>query len=138
MLSNACLFGKAPPQEARRINRFLRAADLPILKLTPTTSAAPTLKAAMRGDKKQTVYFQVALVRETTCPIPNSLREHRAQLARESETSNRARKRLANTMAADVSNDQVQGLVDAMRKDDHGASTIHLEVAILRQLFGAL
>lgn len=74
-----CLpFRKGAPQEARRINRFLRAADLPILKLTPTTSVAPTLKAAMRGDKKQTVYFQVALVRETTCPIPNSLREHRA------------------------------------------------------------
>lgn len=131
-----CLpFRKGARQEAGRINRFLRAAGLPILKLTPTTSAAPTLKAAMRGDTKQTAFFQVALVNETTRPIPNSLRKHRAQLESESANSALHRKRLANTMVADVGSVQIQDFVGAMRKDDHSASTIHLEVAIVRQLF---
>lgn len=132
-----CLpFKKGARQEANRINRYLRACNLPILKLEPIDSESGSVKATMRGEsKQQSTYFRVFLQPEEERIIKKSLRAHRAKLAAESPQTSGLRAQLARTMMADVSSSMVQALVSTMGAEDYSASTIHLEIALLRVCF---
>lgn len=130
-------FRKGAAQEARRINRFLRAVGLPIVKLARVTEPCGPVKAAMRAQDRgeQSVHYNATLVEERERKIPNSLREHRAKLQAESIDSDALRIALARTTMADVSSHQLQALVGKLEAEGCGMSTVRLEVAILRQLF---
>ena len=121
-----CLPGrKGAEQESRRMNAYLRAAKLPILRIQP----AP---ADRRSDANR---WTVGLEQEGGRRIANSLREHRAQQALHRSETEKMRGILARMAADDITTAQVQGLVNIMVKDGYSASTISLERALLRQLF---
>jgi len=128
---------KGAAQEARRINRYLRAAHLPVIcleALEPETVAP--VKAGMRGKKKPPkVYFKVSFKDEPEQTIPASLRDHRENLQREGAGSEALRRELARMPMADVGAHRMQAFVNAFIDEGFGASTVHLEVAVLRQLF---
>lgn len=126
---------KGAPQEARRINRYLRVLGLPIVHLEAFKGEAPIKKQRNKRKKAQAVYWSAALVVEGERVIPNGLHAHRAALAAESKATNEMRRKLARTMMADVAKHELQRFVDRMEEEGFGMSTVRLEVAILRQLF---
>ncbi|MBB3182269.1 site-specific integrase [Variovorax sp. Sphag1AA] len=129
---------KGAEQEARRINRYLRAVQLPLLKVEKLQGEPGSVKASMRGQKRteQAVHFKVGLEDvEQERVIPASLREHRARLEAEGLGSDTLRSLLARIMVADVSAHRLQRFVDALEKEGFGMSTVRLEVAVLRQMF---
>ncbi|MET3395812.1 hypothetical protein ABIC33_006489 [Variovorax sp. 1140] len=129
---------KGARQEVRRINRYLRAIGLPVLHLEPHKSNAP-VKEAMRKRNaavERQVHWNVSTIGEDGRAIPASLRKHRAALNAEGARGDAVRKLLAQTMVEDVTRYQVQTFVSTMESEGFGMSTVRLEVAILRQLFG--
>lgn len=116
---------KGAQQDARRINRYLRALNLPVASLSPVE---------LVKDGK-TVYWEVKFIDEGVRAIPASLKSHRGGQARASETSDSVRKRLAMTMMADVTTQKIQALIDALRNEGKASPTIHLERSELRRLF---
>lgn len=127
---------KGADQEVRRINRYLRALALPILRLEPIEAAPESVKASMRAQprKERAVHFRIWLDAEQERAIPNGLHAHRAKLAAEGLGSDTLRSLLARTMVADVSAYQLQKFVNQLEAEDNGMSTVKLEVAILRQM----
>lgn len=127
-------FLKGAPQEARRINVYLRAAGLELLKVTPVTRtqcAEPTPGKSGKGAQ-----YHVELVPHTReRKIPNGLHTHRRALASANAGSDRLRAVLAGTAVADVSRQQLQQLMDRMTLDGSSASTVALERALLRGVF---
>lgn len=126
-------FLKGAPQEARRMNVYLRAAGLELLKLTPTGRNAREMVASKKG---KGAHFLVEL--EAPTPersIPNGLHHHRRTLASKNAKTDKLRAVLATTAVADVSRAQMQQLMDRMTMDEHSASTVALERALLRSLF---
>lgn len=116
---------KGAEQDARRINSYLRALRLPIVKLTPTD---------LKTDGKR-VYWKVSFVEETARAIPNSLTKHRAQQRTKSSESDKIRQRLATMMMSDVTTHHIQQLINALRAEGKKSATIHLERSELRRLF---
>jgi integrase len=116
-------------QEARRINRYLRALGLDLLKPTERVS-----EDGRNPDKGP--YWTVALV---PCPdarvIPKGLLQHRDKQARQTTGSDRLRASLARTMMADVTAYQVQDLMDTMRAEGYRAASVGQERSLLRVLF---
>lgn len=129
-------FKKGAEKEANRINRYLRSLGYPLVEVAHI-DATSSVKAGMRGPATTApIYFTV----RTKAPqaqrvIPASLRAHRTALSQESRATETLRKRLGSTLMADVSSFQLQAFVDTMVRDGYSASTVHNEVAILRQLF---
>jgi integrase len=119
---------KSAEQEARRINTYLRTQSLPIILLEKLEHP---VEAGMKGFRHFNIYF----MEEKERNIVNSLKAHRAEQAKDSIDVTRQRKLLAGTFVADVSMRDVQKLVDAMRDAGTSPATIHLERAVLRQLF---
>ncbi len=115
---------KGSDQDARRINRYLRAGGLPVLKLT---------RLDVHG--KAAAYYTVELDDERERRIVNSLRAHRGQQDRSTEKSNALRRRLANLPVASVTRHDVQQLMDALKSEGLAPATIALERAELRRLF---
>jgi len=115
--------------DANRINRYLRTLGLDLLKLTERVPEDG--KDADKGP-----YWTVELV---PCPdkhsVPKGLRQHRDKQARRSAGSDKHRALLARTMMADVAPYHVQSLIDAMKDERYGGSTIELERSLLRTLF---
>lgn len=110
--------------DSRIINRYLRALNLPIIRLTPT-------------DKPQNAktYWTVTFVREPIRRIPNSLRSHRAQQRNTAQRCDEVRRRLAEMKVSDVTTYDIQALIDEMVKAGYKTSTIANERAELRRLF---
>ena len=122
-------FLKGASQEASRINRYLRHAGLPTLRVKQTArDAMPT-----RGEA---VLWTVESV-PTRAPrkIPRSLYAHRQALADKKALSDGQRKTLALLPVANVHPHDIQRLIDAMTQDGYRAASVGLERALLRQLF---
>ncbi|MCW5665443.1 MAG: site-specific integrase [Piscinibacter sp.] len=140
-------FKKGAVQESRRINRLLRHAGLDEIVLTkvaqnpgqPTSGAAvepTTPSAGAKPAKAKQVYFQVTCkARHGERPIPNSLRPHRRMLSVKTEDSDRVRLQIARTKFKEVTTDLLQTFVNKLVDEGAAASTVHQEVAVLRQLF---
>lgn len=122
---------KGAPQEARRINVYLRAAGLRLLEVTELKQVADAPGKAGLG-----AYYRVELVPHTSeRVIPNGLHQHRkAQLSANAGTDRR-RAALASTYMVDIRRAQVQKLVNRMKIEKHSASTISLERSLLRVVF---
>lgn len=118
-------FMKGAPQEARRINKYLRAAGLQILVLQPVSNPeTPNLR------------FLVTLKEEAAQrKIPNGLHRHRANLLAKTADSNAHRASLATKRMQEVQRNHMQAFVDAMNAEGVAPATIGLERALLRRLF---
>lgn len=148
-------FMKGAPQEANRINRFLRAAGLATLKVscrkpedhdvasqggspglteteTETETAAEATATATGKGQLFTVSLQPPVAMRA---IPPGLGKHRRSLAVSTAASDRVRQRLARMAVADVTSHDVQALMDAYRVEMREAATLHLERALIRRLF---
>lgn len=114
---------KGAPQDAARINRYLRTLGLDLIHVTEPDNA--------KGPK-----WVVKLV---PCPdtraIPQGLHLHREHQQRRTQESDRHRALLARTMMSDVTPHQVAALFAAMEHEGYGAATISLERSVLRVLF---
>ncbi len=136
-------FLKGAAQEARRINRYLRAAGQDIAELTPVgprpdIESGPATKKPGKANlpKKNSVHWQVRWVPAgPQRVIPQGLAGHRASLAHRTSRSDTLRARLACTPMARVTALQVQELMQSLQTDGCAASTVHLERATLRALF---
>lgn len=124
-------FLKGAEQEARRINNYLRAAGLRLLKVTKA-------KASTGVDPKtgSGCYFDVELVAHTSeRVIPQGLGQHRKALLTANARTEKFRAVLASMSMKDINRDLMQKFIFAMRRDRHSPSTIALERALLRSLF---
>lgn len=132
-------FLKGAEQDARRINAYLRAAGLSLLRLTKLQAqpAERPSKAGKAGPRpSRGALFHIELVPHTheRC-VPNGLHKYRKALLTANANTDKLRAVLATTPVAKVTRDQLQKLMDQMRVDGKAASTIALERAILRSLF---
>lgn len=116
---------KGAQQDARRINRYLRALNLPVISLVPVE----------RVSHGKSIYWEVHFVTEAARTIPASLKSHRHAQARASQSSESMRKQLAMTMMAEVTTHRIQVLINALRAEGKGSATIYLERSELRRLF---
>lgn len=124
-------FLKGAEQEARRINNYLRAAGLRLLKVTKVKAFADSDPKTGKG-----CHFDVELVAHTSeRVIPRGLAQHRTALLNANARTDKFRAVLASTPMQDVSRDLMQQFIYAMRRDRHSASTVALERALLRSLF---
>lgn len=120
---------KGAVQDAVRINRFLRLACLPTLKVIE-------LEEDANVTDKSVVYFRIELVEANELrKIPQGLSAHRQKQALSTERSDKLRKQLAEMTVADISAHNIQMLIDAAGKEGKGAATIRLEHAMLRHFF---
>lgn len=94
---------KGPVQDARRVNRYLRAARLPTLAVVPIGDAD---KAPKDAHKER--YFAVYLDSATSeRKIPAGLKTHRARLLTKSADSERHRLLMAGLAMSQVTRDHV-------------------------------
>lgn len=122
-------FMKGAEQEARRITKYLRAAEIDTLKVRPVAPGAA-------GRSKKSVYFDVELEPfEAQRVIPKGLSTFRGERANATAKSNELREVLALTPLAEVTRAQVQAFVNQLRSDGLEPATIELERAVLRKLF---
>lgn len=125
---------KGADQEARRINKYMRAARLGTLELTPmseVTDPALLPKGACTGK-----YFAVYLKPYTSSRVvPQGLEQHRKALLTKTGGSDRVRAVIANLKMAEVTHDHLQDLVRALESEGLAKATIALEQALLRRLF---
>ncbi|MCH8179279.1 MAG: site-specific integrase [Proteobacteria bacterium] len=122
---------KSGEQESRRINRYLRLAQAPTLRLAPVQSTGTGEQGA-----QAIVYWSVRCEPPSELRrIPQGLSRHRDALSRRSEKSDRIRQRLAISNVADITAHDVQSLIDAMVEEGASAATVRLEHAVLRQFF---
>lgn len=127
---------KGADQDARRINVYLRAAGLSLLKVTPLPLGAKDVESNPAAKSGRGAYCKVELIEHTTARrIPNGLHRHRAVLETANADTNRLRAVLATTTMADVTRQQIQDLVDAMDTEHSAAATVEQERALLRRLF---
>jgi integrase len=139
-------FNKGAPQEANRINRYLRALKMQtvhVARLTTSPEDKPGTDPAggeqalkPRGKVKvKGVHYTVTLApAQAKRAIPAGLGGHRGELARSTEKSDALRLRLAATVVARIDRNQVQMLMDALRDEGLEAASIGLERAVLRRL----
>lgn len=138
-------FLKSAPQLQRRVNRYLRLAELPLIVLQkiPGEAAEDAAQRAKPGRRRKratrlqhfVVRVQDTHERDGERRIVASLRDHRARRALATARSDRVRRRLANRAVADISRNDVQELIDAMRVDGAGIGTLQQEHALLRAFF---
>lgn len=118
-------FLKGAQQDARRINKYLRALNLPLIELSPAEAI----------NANQRVYWKVTLVDPATRRIPASLKQHRGRQKSASSQSDQVRKSLAMMTMSDVTTHHVQQLISALRAEGKKSATVHLERSELRRLF---
>jgi len=133
-------FLKGAVQEANRINKYLRAVGLDTLKVTKWASAVAAgkvqgVEASTDRDSKGPLFLVELVPAKVERDVPQGLGGHRKKLASTTTQSDVHRARIARMPVADVRRHHVQDLVDALGADGLGASTIHLERALLRTLF---
>lgn len=125
---------KGADQEARRINKYLRAArigTLEVIAMRDAKDVAQLPKGAQTGK-----YFAVYIKTYTSSRvIPQGLAQHRKALMTKTAGSDRARAVIANLKMKDVTHDHLQGLVCALESEGLAKATIVQEQALLRRLF---
>lgn len=128
-------FMKGAVQEALRINRYLRDAGLQTLVVGPCHDTAES-EGGDADEEGRGAYFEVTLEAHTLeRTIPNGLAAHRkAQLTKTGRTENH-RAVLAGTVMSEVTREQLQRYVYAMRRDRCAPATIALHRSIFRVLF---
>lgn len=126
---------KGARQDAQRINNYLRACNLPVLRLTPAEPGLNARSDEEGGTATKVRYWTVDLVDESARRIANSLQHHRAKQAQEAAEVQAVRRRLAVTRMDGIGRHHVQSLINAMRDAGFEASTIEKERAELRRLF---
>lgn len=125
-------FLKGAEQDARRINTYLRMAGLATIALKPVA----TIAAKKDGEAPDTVYFDVWLEPATEKRrIPQGLAGHRKALLTKTARTEQHRRFLATRWMSDVTRQDLQGLVCAMRRDRIAPATIQQEKALLSVLF---
>lgn len=126
-------FMKGAEQEACRINRYLRACGLNIVKVTPVSveEARPN-----EAEKNAVVHFEVSF-KPAGLPrkIAQGLDAHRQRQSDQKAATDRLRHQLAKSPMAEVMPYQVQELVSTMSQDGYGPATVGLERALLRSVF---
>lgn len=121
---------KGAQQEVRRINRYLRLAGMRTLKVIAVDGGTPGVT------DRSVVYWRVELVTsQAERHVPNGLHEHRAGQAERGARGDALRLRLVRREVANISAHDIQRLIDTWVEEGHSASTVHLELAVLRQLF---
>ncbi|MCV2352642.1 site-specific integrase [Paucibacter sp. B2R-40] len=134
------IFNKGAPQEVRRFNRYLRAANLPQLVIEPMNEPDPVVSVAGQvkddGPRQHwVVRLQTIEEQQAGSRIVNSLKSTRARIATKTAGSDRLRARLANLRVFEVTKDDVQKLIDAMRSERAGKGTLQQEQAVIRVVF---
>lgn len=125
-------FLKGAEQDARRINTYLRLAGLATIALKPVTAPA----AKKDGEAADTVYFDVWLEAATEeRRIPKGLAGHRKALLTKTARTEHHRRFLATRWMSDITRQDLQALVCAMRRDRIAPATIQQEKALLSVLF---
>lgn len=116
---------KGASQEAQRINRFLRNAEM-------DTLVVRRLHAADESG----AYFAVTLepfLSERR--IPRGLHEHRRKLLNKSADTNKLKGVLVTMYMSEVTRSHLQHYIDSLRQENLAPATIALERALLRALF---
>ncbi len=125
-------FLKGAPQEARRINNYLRAAGLRLLEVK-AIDPQDIVDDPKTGEGAR---YEVNLIEHCAeRKIPNGLGAHRKALLTASARTEQHRAVLASTAMSEVTRKMMQDYVIAMRRDRHAAATIALERSVLRVLF---
>lgn len=125
-------FLKGAEQDARRINTYLRLASLATIALKPVAACA----SKKDGEAPDTVYFDVWLEPATEeRRIPQGLAGHRKALLTKTARTEQHRRFLATRWMSDITRQDLQALVCAMRRDRIAPATIQQEKALLSVLF---
>ncbi|MHB0920561.1 MAG: tyrosine-type recombinase/integrase [Thiomonas delicata] len=130
---------KGAEQEARRINKYLRAAGQQTLRCTavqlPPDARSPS-KPALGAYQAKAIYFTVTLeMPQAERIIPQGLGRHRETQAARTRLSDALRTKLACASVDKITRAQVQSLMDALGADGQSPATIALERALLRSFF---
>lgn len=132
-------FLKGAVKDADRINRWLRAAGLATLKVTPWAQSEAARKSYEElgvAPEDQGVLFCVTLEPPAqTRRIPRGLVSHRRSLVKASSRSDKVRAYVGGLPMAAVQTDHLQGFIDALRGEGKKPATVQLERAVLRGLF---
>lgn len=125
-------FMKGAKQEACRINRYLCACGLNIVKVTPASES----ETRPSETENTVVHFEVSF-KPGNLPrkVAQGLNAHRQRQADRKIDTDRLRHQLAKTPMAEVMPYQIQELVSAMSQDGYGPATVGLERALLRAVF---
>jgi len=114
---------KGAPQETRRINKYLEAAGLELLVVSPAPASS-------------TLHFDVKLLpRDTQRRVPPGLGPWRKGLLCKTSGSDRVRQVLSQTTVSKITRGDIQLLMDTLASEGLAASTIALERAVLRSFF---
>jgi integrase len=130
-------FMKGAKQEANRFNRYLRAAGLATLKVTPRAPAGGEQAGLTGVDRngKGPLYDVKLEPPKPKRAIPRGLAAHRAELAGQTAQAEVLRERLAGMTFAKVQTHHVQDFLHAIQAASRKPATLQLERAPLRRLF---
>lgn len=122
-------FLKGAVQDLSRVNKYLRAVNLPTFKAKKFESPDETTS----GTK---VYFQLETVPASEVrKYAKGVKPHREKQAERSAASDKIRTKLAKMAVGSIQPFHLQELIDQMQKDGYQAATIALERALLREFF---
>lgn len=132
-------FLKSAVKDANRINRWLRAAGMATLKVTPWVQSDAARKSYEElgvPPEDQGVLFCVTLEPPTeTRRIPPGLVSHRRQLDKAGSRSDAVRARIGRMPMAEVQTHHMDAFIKALREEGKKPATVQLERAVLRGLF---
>jgi len=114
---------KGAPQEARRLNKYLLAARLHLVELSPAPAPSNVRFVVTLGSQGE------------DRRIPKGLGGYRKALLTKTADSDKLRRVLAQTAVADISRSDVQRFMDSLSSDGLSAATVALERALLRGFF---
>ncbi|MGB4063348.1 MAG: site-specific integrase [Azonexus sp.] len=134
-----CLpYRKGARQDAQRVNNYLRAGHLPVIKLAPfvpvsgsQVTAADAAAKAKRGIR----CWDLSFVDQPERAIPNSLRAHRDGQAKSKLSLQQARARLGCMKVGAIQTYHVNALIIALKDTGVAPASIELERAELRRFF---
>jgi len=122
-------FLKGAVQELSRINKYLRAVDLPTFK-------AIELEASVDSQQSQQTYFRLeSIPPKTPRKFARGVKTHREKQAQRSQGSDKIRKNIATMMVADIQPYDLQELMDQRQREGFAAATLGLERAMLHEFF---
>jgi len=122
-------FLKGAVQEVSRINKYLRAVNLPTFK-------AIELQVSRDDDSEQQTRFKLeATPPNTPRKFARGVKKHREKQAQRSERSDKIRDNLARMMVADIQPFDIQELMNQMQRENYKPATLALERAMLREFF---
>jgi integrase len=125
---------KGADQEARRINKYLRAARLPTLHVRTFKEEGD--RQGIPEHAKVGAHCAVWLEAfASERAIPQGLSAHRKKLATRTGGSDRARSVLATMKVAEVTYEVVQDLVQHLEAEGLARASVMQELALLKRLF---